>query len=80
VPNYITFIWKDGAGKKNGLEIRPFDEQETLSAFKKLGDTDPIDLVIRLNGDETDAQVSLKNKREEIRLVKGKIDISRNLD
>jgi len=80
VPNYVTLIWKDKPGKKNGLEIRPFDQKEIISAFEKLGNSNPIDLVIKLNDSKTAAQVSLKNKDEEIKLINSKIKISENLD
>ncbi|SHF86761.1 DUF2931 family protein [Pedobacter caeni] len=79
-PKYITLIWKDKTGKKNGLGIEPFDEDEVLAAFKKLGNTGNIDLVIKINSSNTNAVVSLKNNKEEIPLRKGKVDITENLD
>ena len=76
LPKYITLIWESKEGKKNGLEIRPFDEKEILAAFNKLGDSGNIDLVIKINDQGTDAVVSLKSKEEEISLPNSMIDIS----
>ncbi|MCX2451711.1 DUF2931 family protein [Pedobacter sp. PLR] len=80
VPNYITLIWKDKGGKRNGFEIRPFDEKEILAAYSKLGGANSIDLIIKLNEDGMTAEVSLKNKEKEIKLTRSKIKISEDLD
>ena len=80
LPKYISILWKDKAGKKNGLEIRPFDEKEITDAFKKLDGDGPIDLIISLSSDGSTAKLSLKNKKEEIKLISSKTSISKNLD
>ncbi len=80
LPKYISILWKDKAGKKNGLEIRPFDEKETSGAFEKLAGNGPVDLIVDLSSDGSSAKLALKNKTEEIKLVGSKISSSKNLD
>ena len=80
VPHYITLIWKDKDARKRGFEIRPFNEKEIIAAFAELGNSSPIDLMIKLNENGTDAQISIKNKENEIKLINSKIKINENLD
>jgi len=77
VPKYITLVWKKEDGTKYGLEIKPFDEKETIASFEKLGNSSEIDLVVSLNADGKGAKISLKNSTEEIQLNRAKIDISK---
>lgn len=80
LPKYISGNWLDMAGKKNGLEVKPFDEKEITSAFDQLGDSSPIDLVIKLNEDATAGQLSLKNRDREVKLNNSEVVISKDLD
>lgn len=79
-PKKISLVWQDGNGKKNGIAIDPFDEREVMEAFQSLGNTSPIDLVIKLDADHKSAMIMLANQSKEIVLKKGNVEISENLN
>jgi len=79
-PKIISLVWQDANGKKNGLAVEPFDEQEVMEAFHNLSPASPIDLIIKLSADHKSVTVSVANQSKEIPLYKGNIEISNNLN
>ncbi|TDO20715.1 DUF2931 family protein [Pedobacter duraquae] len=78
-PKSITLIWKDKAGNKNAVGVEPFNEKEIINAFKQLGNTSKIDMVITVNESNSAAAIVLKDEHDSIKIVSGKIEISENL-
>ena len=80
VPRSLTLIWKDQSGKKNGMGVEPFEEKEILSAFKHLGNSGQINMVVTINDSNTDATIVLKNEHDTVKIGSAKIKISENLN
>ena len=78
VPNSL-YMWVDaGYGRKRQIQIREFNETETLAAFQTLYATCPdLPMTLYLETDEraSKVRVLLKNDRQQIELAKAKVEL-----
>jgi hypothetical protein len=70
VPNGLAFFYNNKTNSRYGFWADPFDEQEILNAFKKLGNKENIELFFKVAPNNESCRVFVKNKTEEIELKK----------
>lgn len=80
VPKFAAFYWKDKDNNKYGVWADSFDEKEIFESFKKLGNVNNIDLIIKADPKNTKVQMSLKNKEMELPLNNVKIRLSDKIE
>jgi len=72
-------LWVDaGYGRKRQIQVKPFDEAETLAAFQALhaaNPTLPLTLYVETDTQVSKARLFLKNDRQQVELVKAKIEL-----
>jgi hypothetical protein len=79
-PKFCGFYWRDKNKKRYGVWVDSFDEKEIFELFRKLGNEKNIDLIIKVNADNTGANLSLKSEKEELPVTKAKIRLSRAIE
>ncbi|MDW8850034.1 DUF2931 family protein [Flavobacterium sp. MMLR14_040] len=73
IPFYFVAFWKNKTTDSYGVWVDPFDEQEILNAFKKLGNKEDIELIFKVALNNESCRIFVKNKIEEIELKKAVI-------
>ncbi|WP_292008819.1 DUF2931 family protein [Chryseobacterium sp.] len=76
VPKFCGFYWMDKEKNRYAIWIDSFDEKEIFDVFGKLGKEENIDFVIKVNADNTEANLFLKTKNQELPVTKAKIRLS----
>ncbi|SFZ92547.1 Protein of unknown function [Chryseobacterium limigenitum] len=80
VPKFCGFYWRDKSKNRYAVWIDSFDEKEIFDLFQKFGNEENIDLVIKVNPDNTKASLSLKTEKQELPITKAKIRLSRKIE
>ena len=78
VPTDVNFFVAGAYGRKKLFKVRPFDEQETLSAFQTLAAAhpgQPLTLFIETNERLTEAKLSLRAGKQVIPLTKSQVQL-----
>ena len=70
IPFCFVSSWKNKTTDSYGVRTDPFDEQEIINAFKKLGNKENIELIFKVASNNESCRIFVKNKIEEIELKK----------
>ncbi|SFN09606.1 Protein of unknown function [Chryseobacterium oleae] len=80
VPKFCGFYWRDKNKNRYAVWVDAFDEKEIFERFHQLGKEKNIDLIIKVNADNTGASLSLKNEKEELPIKNSKVRFSRKIE
>lgn len=76
IPQFCGISWLNPEETKYRVWIDTFDEKEILEAFQKLGKEENIDLIIKIDADNTNSEINISNKKEKITIKNSKIRLS----
>lgn len=79
IPKFCGFYWRD-KNNRYGVWIDAFDEKEIFDLFQKLGKEKNIDLVVKINADNTRLSLSLRSGEQEFPVGKAKVRLSRKIE
>lgn len=74
IPRLISYIFEDKNGKQTVYEIKYFDEEEIFSLFKKIDETKPIEIVLRMDENMGNRKLIMKQGDKEIPIKKIDLD------
>lgn len=77
IPSYFVSFLKNKTQNIYEILADPFNEKETLNAFKKLGNKENIELIFKVAPNYESCRIFVKNKTEEIELKKTVITCER---
>lgn len=79
IPAFCGFYWRVGDGRY-GVWVDAFDEKEIFDLFQKLGKQKDIDLVVRVDAQNTRVSLSLRSGAQEFPLGKATVRLSRKIE
>ena len=80
IPKFSAFYWQDAAANRYGVWIDAYDEQEMFEIFQKLGQETNIDLIMKVNSDNTRLSLALKSADQQLPITKATIRLSRKIE
>lgn len=79
IPKFCGLYWRNGNGRY-GVWIDAFDEEEILEAFQKLGKQKDIDLVVKVDAQNTRVSLALRSGAQELPIGKANVRLSRRIE
>ncbi|MCZ7176366.1 hypothetical protein NK362_25860, partial [Salmonella enterica] len=73
------FYWRNG-NSRYGVWIDAFDEEEIFDIFQKLGKQKDIDLLVKVDAQNTRVSLALRAGAQEIPIGKAKVRLSRKIE
>ncbi|KPH14671.1 hypothetical protein AMQ68_04245 [Chryseobacterium sp. ERMR1:04] len=70
IPRLLSYLFEDKNGEQTVFEVRYFDEDEIFSLFKKVDESQPIEIILRMNEDFSNTRLVLKQGDKEFPIQK----------
>lgn len=79
IPKFCGFYWRNGTSRY-GVWIDAFDEKEIFDLFQKLGTQKDIDLLVKVDAQNTRVSLALRAGLQEFPIGKAKVRLSGKID
>ncbi|MBF8005655.1 DUF2931 family protein [Pseudomonas brenneri] len=79
IPKFCGFYWRDGSSRY-GVWVDAFDEKEIFDVFQKLGKEKHIDLVVKVDAQNTRVSLLLRSGAQEFPIGKAKVRLSHKIE
>ena len=79
IPTFCGFYWRNG-NSRYGVWIDAFDEKEIFDIFQKLGKQKDIDLLVKVDAQNTRVSLALRAGAQEFPIGKAKVRLSRKIE
>ncbi|MBH3424857.1 DUF2931 family protein [Pseudomonas gessardii] len=79
IPTFCGFYWRNG-NSRYGVWIDAFDEKEIFEVFQKLGKQKDIDLLVKVDAQNTRVSLALRSGTQEFPIGKATVRLSRKIE